>query len=91
MTLKFCDQHGNVQQDASQEPSGVVTTPNLLTGPAEFGTRTYAYCSVTLTNLHDHSWCGVNVTTLQLSNGERLLIQSGISGDFEEVTHENRY
>ena len=94
MTLKFCDQHGNVQQDASQEPSGVVTTPNLLTGSAEFSTGGYPFCYVRLTKIPDYSWCGVAITKLNLSDGERLWIQSGISGDFEEMTqatHENRY
>ena len=49
---------------------------------------------MTLTNIPDYSWCGVYIKALQLSHGERLEIQSGISGDFKEVTpaaHENKY
>ena len=94
VTLTFCDPNGIVQQDVSQQASGVIRTPNLRTGSAEFSPGGYAFCFVTLTYIPDYSWCGVHIKTLQLSHGERLEIQSGISGDFKEVTpaaQENKY
>ena len=94
MTSEFCDKSGNLQQDATEEPSGVITTPNLVNGSEEFGTSGYNFCYVKLTNIPDYSWCGVAITKLELHGGDQLQIQSGISGDFVEMTqtnHENRY
>ena len=62
MTLEFCDKSGNLQQDASKETSGVITTPNLVNGFEEFSTSGYNFCYVKLTNIPDYSWCGVNIT-----------------------------
>ena len=89
VTLTFCDQYvygPRVQHDVSQHASGVIITPNLQTGSAEFSTEGYPVCSVTLTNILDYLWCGIYITKFQLSHGERLLIQSGILGDYVEIT-----
>ena len=91
VTLTLCDPNLLVQQDVSQQASGVIITPNLRTGSAEFSTGRYPFCSVTLTNIPDYSWCGVHITKLQLSNGERLVIRSGISDEYVKITHENKY
>ena len=79
VTLTFCDPNPYVQQDVSQQAS------------AEFNTGGYWFCYVTLTNIPDYSWCGVHITKLQLSNGERIVIRSCISDEYVEITHENKY
>ena len=100
MTLTFCNQNGNrnaqqsVYQNVNQHPSGKIASPNLLTGSAEFSTGGYRFCYVTLTNIPDYSWCGVYITKLQLSYGDKLQIQSGMSGflvEMKEETHQNTY
>lgn len=72
--VKLCEQE-KTTINVTQSPDGAIATQTSTS-------RTdYQNCYIDLVQIPNYSWCGVNITMLDLHDKDVFNIQSGVNGD----------